>query len=318
MTSEYHDSASQPFAFSALFHSSAVGSPGLSVLHTTPSHGPGHSLPKIGAPSTFIGFSWGPTPGAFSDHSSISENAANESNGFYAPAPDMTPRPFKSVHPLRTPQIPFISAPNPFVTPMRPNALLPPHHSLPRTSTSRRTAPRRSVSDREAMQQLVNCVGMSARKKVLESGRKPRVLVSVSRSGIVKELRFMPVKDDDTDRTKHDPSRLGSLLPMLSESEDTDIEGPPSPSPSPRPGSVLSRRSGTPTTTTTFSQRLGSASLSFGQATSSGPTTRPDDGVSLRRLSELEEKHSLLMQDISDIERRLGHLSTLVSGRDSP
>lgn len=32
------------------------------------------------------------------------------------------------------------------------------------------------VSDHEVMKQLINCVGMSARKKVLESGRKPRIL----------------------------------------------------------------------------------------------------------------------------------------------
>jgi hypothetical protein len=35
------------------------------------------------------------------------------------------------------------------------------------------------VSDREAMKQLVDCVGMSARKKVLESGRKPRILAAM-------------------------------------------------------------------------------------------------------------------------------------------
>lgn len=40
------------------------------------------------------------------------------------------------------------------------------------------------------MKQLVDCVGMSARKKVLESGRKPRRLLSLNRSSTLKELRF--------------------------------------------------------------------------------------------------------------------------------
>jgi hypothetical protein len=52
--------------------------------------------------------------------------------------------------------------------------------TIRRTSTLRRTAPRRTVSDREAMKQLVEAVEMSARKKVLESGRKPRILTSFS------------------------------------------------------------------------------------------------------------------------------------------
>ena len=311
-----------------------MSSPGLSVLHTTPSRDSGHSSPRSSVPSTFIGFSWGPTLDAFPDHPPMTDDAANPPHDL---PPIMTPRPLKSVHPLHTPQIPFLSVTNPasqpFVTPIRPNTLAPPH-SLPRTSTSRRTAPRRSVSDREAMQQLVDCVGMSARKKVLESGRKPRWLASISRSGTVKELRFAPVDDDDSDsdndnddnddaNVKHDPSRLGSLLPMLSGSEDTDTEGPPSPSPSPRPGSVLSRRSATPTTTMTFSQRTGSTILSSSKAIS-GRSGRPnrdhiDDGAPHEdgiRLSVLEEKHALLMRDISDIERRLGHLSMLVGVHD--
>ncbi|TFK59733.1 kinase-like protein [Pluteus cervinus] len=83
----------------------------------------------------------------------------------------------------------------PFITPNRPSSATASHHpffsngdyedqfdfnpitnTLPRTSTVRRTIPRRLVSDREAMKQLVDCVGMSARKKVMESGRKPKVL----------------------------------------------------------------------------------------------------------------------------------------------
>lgn len=74
------------------------------------------------------------------------------------PGPFFTPKPLQA-----------------YATPMKPYAASP-YATLPRTGTIRRTVPRRSVSDREAMKQLVDCVGMSARKKVLESGRKPRII----------------------------------------------------------------------------------------------------------------------------------------------
>ncbi|KAF5310174.1 hypothetical protein D9619_010214 [Psilocybe cf. subviscida] len=77
--------------------------------------------------------------------------------------------------------------PHTYSTPMRPYALSPSAFgTLQRTGgTVRRTVGKRPVSDREAMKQLVDCVGMSARKKVLESGRKPRILevFSVKRRG---------------------------------------------------------------------------------------------------------------------------------------
>ncbi|PPQ76943.1 hypothetical protein CVT24_009032 [Panaeolus cyanescens] len=77
-----------------------------------------------------------------------------------------TPRPLPAAFmtPLR-----FTNTPVPGGTGYVPGSVL-------RTGTVRRTLPRRSVSDREAMKMLVDCVGMSARKKVLESGRKPRLL----------------------------------------------------------------------------------------------------------------------------------------------
>ena len=51
------------------------------------------------------------------------------------------------------------------------------------------------------MKQLVDCIGMSARKKVLESGRKPGVVgvwslggkSGVGKSSLKKELRFDPL-----------------------------------------------------------------------------------------------------------------------------
>jgi hypothetical protein len=50
-----------------------------------------------------------------------------------------------------------------------------------------RTAPRRAVSDREAMRQLVDCIGLSAHKKILAAGRTPRRAFTQTKS---KTLRF--------------------------------------------------------------------------------------------------------------------------------
>jgi hypothetical protein len=313
--SRSHDdeSHSQPFIFSALFQSSPASSLGLSALHTTPSHQLSRSLRQSNSPSYFIGFSWGPVLDAFPDP--ISENRERGQDS--AQVILSTPQPIRTLSSHVTPNLPMFSgtspAPQPFATPVRTNAWTP-HHTLPRTSASRRTVPRRPVSDREAMKQLVDCVGMSARKKVLESGRKPRILTSFNRSGTVKELRF----DLAVDKAKSDrDSSLHGLIPALSGSEDTDTEGPPSPSPSPRPGSGMSmrsRQSGTPTTTTgSYSQRigLGAASISTTPVQDPRPNS-PSEAEAWRdnggRLFELEEKHALLMRDILDIEQRLQSL----------
>lgn len=123
------------------------------------------------------------------------------------------------------------------------------------------------------MKQLVDCVGMSARKKVVESGRKPRVLTSsFSRGGGTlkrgKELRFnpstTPIPVPDYSLSKQPrlaPLVVETALYSGSEAEMTESEGPPSPSPSPRPGSAMSRRSGTPTLTMTMTGRSSTPSL---------------------------------------------------------
>lgn len=199
----YDESASisQGFAFSAFFQHSSTASPGISVLR------PGSLSASTGSTSSatasFIGFSWGPRADAFPDN--------------IFPAPEMletTPRPQlrTPAHVQQTPLPATLSVPGTwgpggvssplrgYSTPLKPYALSP-HATLPRTSTIRRTAPKRAVSDREAMKQLVDCVGMSARKKVLESGRKPRIIGVVwgsnttgSKHGTAstsrKELRF--------------------------------------------------------------------------------------------------------------------------------
>ncbi|CCM00758.1 uncharacterized protein FIBRA_02798 [Fibroporia radiculosa] len=276
-------SESRPFAFSALFQSSPPSTQGASThllsLSNMTTRSAIHELPI----ASFIGFSWGPSQDAF-------KKAASQTSPI--PIDVNTPRPLRCFSVSTTP---FLQPPTkqaqatpiiqryPFATPVRPN-LATPYQTLPRASTIRRTAPRRAVSDREALKQLVDCVGMSARKKVLESGRKPRILTSFSRSSTLKELRFdtsvavvgatggvsfkaesatITTQSEDTFGTSSVLSGMASmsagaasatqeiLVPDLSFS-DVDSDIPYSPSPSPRPGSamsILSRRSQTPTTT---------------------------------------------------------------------
>jgi hypothetical protein len=134
-----------------------------------------------------------------------------------------------------------------------------------------RTAPRRPVSDREAMRQLVDCIGLSARKKVIAAGRTPRgSALGPSRT---KTLRFATEAPEPLDFSEAwlgvaassgagsprdgDSSTLdGTAVLALDIGGEDESDGasasdaPPSPSPSPRPGSamsMLSRRSATPT-----------------------------------------------------------------------
>ncbi|KAG1745646.1 kinase-like domain-containing protein, partial [Suillus lakei] len=240
---------SQPFAFSALFHSSPNTSPGISILRDT-SH---HISPR--SESAFIGFSWGPTEDAFLLQSNSSRK--DETNRLVTPQPLQATSRKSSPYPSlkASSAATHFSA---FATPIRPNSLSA-FHTLPRTGTIRRTTQRRAVSDREAMKQLVECIGMSARKKFLASGRKLRLSFGRSFSDTVrKELRFglQPVI---TNKTYDSDDFPAVVVASASEgTEETESDGPPSPSPSPRPGSVmsiLSRRSVTPTITGSYSAR---------------------------------------------------------------
>lgn len=306
MSNSLDESQSRGFAFSAFFQpSSPMTAPngsaaqnGSSITQATPSHGSTRSILREQPIAAFIGFSWGPPKDAFEKKSSSSpQHRANIS----------TPRPLQH---LFAPLTPFGHSANvqstpvgpryPFATPVRPSALTP-FQTLPRASTVRRTVQRRAVSDREAMKQLVDCVGMSARKKVLESGRKPRVL-SINRSGTLKELRFdrsVAVVGDggvsfhEQGSQSHSDSILGASLLSASSrascsggaagtgnsatgltqeilvedlSSDLDSDAPPSPSPTPRPGSamsILSRRSQTPTGS--YFLRSGQSGLKAGE-----------------------------------------------------
>lgn len=334
--SSQSQSLSRGFAFSDLFQSSSLASPAAAPVRHTPSQQSGRSILREQTAASFIGFSWGPTVQALKPNEATGQHGSTTRQETIN-----TPRPIRHTSVPLTPYtfVPLTPGPgsikiaatprpasqlHPFATPIRPN-IMSPYGTLPRASTIRRTAPRRAVSDREAMKQLVDCVGMSARKKVLESGRKPRILNkfnfgSGSKSGsTLKELRFdrsVMVMNDTGISFKVDPgpasastSASGSMLLMSvagsaasgassvmnasqsnhsqshsqsqshslsllsrvsrdnntsffvpSEESDTSTETdiPPSPSPSPRPGSamsMLSRRSQTPTITSSYMLR---------------------------------------------------------------
>ncbi|TDL17569.1 kinase-like protein [Rickenella mellea] len=285
-------SFSKPFAFSALFQSSRVStaSPGLSILHPTPARG-GLSVSDQLSIGSFIGLSWGPTRDAFDSPPSFS-NTPRQTR--------LSPphfQPFSGTSPGH----PVADTAN-FATPVRPTTLHA-QHTLTRTSTVRRTAPRRVVTDREAMQQLIDCVGQSARKRVLQSGRTPRMLydnttfrsnrdltirASTSRSfSKPKELRFAVSSGSSANGGVGVPELVFDEASESSAAESSDAEGWLSPSPSPRPGSamsMISRRSTTPTVTASGTgtgsfpfvrdqSRRGSGSAGIGRSGESTPTT---------------------------------------------
>ncbi|KAG5652942.1 hypothetical protein H0H81_003018 [Sphagnurus paluster] len=290
--SQSDEGYSQGFAFSGLFQSSqGSSSPGLSILRSrTSPHPPRPS--EEDSTAAFIGFSWGPTLEAFpvadqGEDDIIDVCHLNTPRPIRIPSTYLTPNPA-----FITPRFSSAShaTPNRFSTPIRPSTL-PTHATLQRTSTVRRTGERRTLSDREAFKQLVDCVGMSARKKVLESGRKPRILTRSRSSSVIgadgslmrKELRFLPDAAplpvlpitatvsamSLRARIANPPKPILINVPhqhhqaAWSGSEDTESEGPPSPSPTPRPGSAmssLSRRSGTPTVSSMRMGMLGATS----------------------------------------------------------
>ncbi|GBE86225.1 kinase-like protein [Sparassis crispa] len=326
-------SSSRPFAFSALFQSSPASTHGVSVLPVTPSHTSSRSILKEQPVASFIGFSWGPSLDAFTG--AADQPNSNNQEGLST----IQPLNFLSVPPTHFASVPQtmhatpVMQRYPFATPVRPNVLTP-FRTLPRASTVRRTAPRRAVSDREAMKQLVDCVGMSARKKVLESGRKPRIIGSSGRSSAVKELRFdssVAVVGDSGVSYKVDPPTqstvtLPSVLSLsgsgsqealvdLPSYSDIDSDLPASPSPSPRPGSALSmmsRRSQTPTTSSFNLLRFGQDSMRVGEEEKLLVSSSVADSLSYDVLDEYDKRYTVLLEDLAGIESRLSRLSMVV------
>lgn len=241
---------SNPFDFSHLFKST----PGSSRFHDSVSgHRP--NLPSMW--QQFPGFSWGPQLHAFD---SVAMTNAEKAT----PLQDVqnTPRPVKQTpaaasravnRPLFDTRFSDPGANvNRFSTPIRPPFFPHAQSTIPRPvgfPTSVR--PTRIVSEREALRQMINCVSASARKKVLESGRKPRFISTLrgpsSSSTLSVHSRHRP-KIPSLQLAQHDPTgtltEINILPPRkeLNASESMDESAPPSPSP--RPGSSLSRRSG--------------------------------------------------------------------------
>lgn len=298
---------SQPFAFSALFHSSPNTSPGISILRDT-----SHDISPR-AESAFIGFSWGPTEDAFL----LPTNSSRK----YETDRLATPQPLQASSGKSSPYPPVKASSatthfSAFATPIRPHNLSA-FHTLPRTGTIRRTAQRRAVSDREAMKQLVECIGMSARKKVLASGRKPRLMQSLGgrnfSNTVRKELRFglQPIITNKT----YDSDDFPAVAVAVA-SEETESDGPPSPSPSPRPGSamsILSRRSVTPTITGSYSARLLNLPPATCMASRSHEALENNLQSDENKFESLENRHAAIMSDLTAIERRLSRVSMSLS-----
>jgi hypothetical protein len=238
-------SHSRPFNFSQFFRSSAGTKAG-----TPQGSGRGqssHDADGLQALAEFIGFSWGPPANAFPKEVNPPETGG------------MTPGTFRKTHIPRVSHS-YDQPPDhiPFYTPLRPNPQSIPQ-TYPRNGTVPRTVGRRGITDREAMDVLLQHIGMSAQKKVMESGRKPR---SMGRLAFQKSLGTgLKSKHKPIPLTlrfqldENDSQRINSIQERGYGTEEDDTTGSsalPSPSPTPRPSSALSstltltRRSLTP------------------------------------------------------------------------
>ncbi|KAG8908831.1 hypothetical protein FRB99_003069 [Tulasnella sp. 403] len=237
------------FQFSMFFQSS----PGLSILQASTMTTPASALEQDQS-SPFLGFTWGPPVDAFTESKPQDErdfdNASRRSVSFDKQPSILVPAsPYpripggilkRSQHRYSDPTGTFYT----YATPIRPGLTHYPT-TIPRTGTCRKVRP---VSDREALRQMMMHVGMSAKKKVAESTKKPRNSTSVS---------FAPLPAFDPDAEEMPSQTRASLQPLkmdiataLSQSIMSESTAPPSPSP--RPGSAMSRRSATPGLTGTF------------------------------------------------------------------
>lgn len=301
------ESDSRPFHFSALFQSSLSVSPGLSILRSTP-----RAASRSGSlqAEAFIGFSWGPPGNAFPPPDAITSGRAPEALKTPGPLVQSIPCPPRGQSEVLPDHLGV------FVTPVRPRTAAT-HHTLPRTSATGRTPMRRAVSDREAMRQLVDCIGMSARKKVLASGRKPRIIGPINQdrtSAVKKELRFGPPSTVTT-TNKASSDFPPALVVSESEATESGSEGPPSPSPSPRPGSamsMLSRRSTTPTiTAASYPTRLLSLPSSLSEVFRS-QECRDEGGDDDDVFSVLERRHAVMVSQLYSMQTQIDRLRELI------
>lgn len=295
---------SRPFEFSALFQSSNSAA-GTSFLQGT-------SVPKVNVANplnSFIGFSWGPRVNAFN----LNPRLGTQTTLLHREPVDITPRSSLPLRMMGHSAVPE-SAPasHPFRTPIRPSF---PHGqaiSGPRTiATDIRYRSRRPLTDREAMQLLVDCVEMSARKKVLESGRKPKYIL---RGNIQNNSRTIP-----------DPMSTSMVMRRSMSADSSETESQP-PSPSPRPGSALSRKSGWGGQSST-SLLQGRSTPTFTTTLTSSGLLKPvnnsfisTDGLGRipiyeQKFMEAEERHERLLEDLLMLERNIGEVSLRLSQR---
>ena len=226
---------SLPFALSALRQLSSPNSLAVSSMQMTPASKFTQSVAgNAGQAASFIGFTWGPALDTFDPKNG---SPTPKKVAFHSLL-DTTGN--QALHNrLMVPATPRGSSGKVFATPVRGN---PTGTPFARPSTVRRsTAPRRVVSDREAMKELVNLVGMSARKRVIESGRKPRILAGMSvgerssrrtSSGTIKELRFdmtptiVPPDEKTKQRRRASSASLSYTSSMVSADASSRMSDP--------------------------------------------------------------------------------------------
>lgn len=304
---------SQPFQFSVLFQSSHTIL-GVSFLQNTPL--PSKNMPKNGLASlnAFIGFSWGPRLSAFTSHSiSDSEPQAK----LHREPVVMTPRPPPAIR-HRSGLVPEVIS-QPFSTPIRRTSL--PYTlggvSLQRTVevTGQRTKEKRLLSDREAMQQLVDCVGMSAHKKVLASGKKPRFLHTIGSQK--KSGRSGPIPR---------PLMINTARDGYASEASSETESQP-PSPTPRPSSAMSRNGwGGRSTPSLLAGRITPTSAFTTIATTFGTGRSDPSGTSShlqqsshgsrirdQRFEDVERRYHRLLNEISILEEDVGNITLRLS-----
>ncbi|KZT41013.1 kinase-like protein [Sistotremastrum suecicum HHB10207 ss-3] len=217
---------------------------------STPGPGGGADAETEGRLRQFVGFTWGPVEDAFDGVPGHSEEEKENILNEQAADKLETPKPMSKIAsstPFQHPPSGIKASAHRFVTPLRGilrstthplntphppvnpptharTLTIPRHHHPPGTGTVRRTynsnTVERPMTDRQAMKELVHCIGMSARKKVMESGRKPRSL-----SLIFKEENSTAAKDPPNGKKKR--IKLGRRLsfgqsPRHGTLEDTD------------------------------------------------------------------------------------------------
>ena len=164
------------------------------------------------------------------------------------------------------------------------------------------------------MRQLVDCIGLSARKKVLESGRTPRSSGALTHAK-TKSLRFAthaPLDFGDSGTGTFSGALALALANSDSEAESdgasastSDAPPSPSPSPAPRPGSamsMLSRRSSTPVTTQLLQPPRAAPPWDAQAASPPEPSLEGDEDA----LEVLEGRYRALMGEIASIEGKVG------------